>query len=306
MYMNQSMESFENWRDSQYDRPEPDTDTPDEQIVRSYTFDYPNDTVLTYTRTGNSSELMLSFSSEDPDAGVEELMYAGDQGESMTELVSDLQAELNMMFLNNLMNSRNLTRAELSASSNIPESTLRDILNGKAQLDRCEAVTLYNLAYALDVSVEDILEDYWEELALERAAHTRMPVHDDHSLMNFYVLADSMLGRLRATGDLAFIDGIDQNEWVERLYDDGQYRCALFLIGVMDYLCRKNGIWQIARYNEYRELRLDSPVYSLSTLNVNSDDGDFQRARNDAENNAIPELGRYGIYLTEEDIRHPA
>ena len=74
----------------------------------------------------------------------------------------------------------------------------------------------------------------------------------------------------------------------------------------MDYLCRKNGIWQIARYNEYRELRLDSPVYSLSTLNVNSDDGDFQRARNDAENNAIPELGRYGIYLTEEDIRHPA
>ena len=85
MYMNQSMESFENWRDSQYDRPEPDTDTPDEQIVRSYTFDYPNDTVLTYTRTGNSSELMLSFSSEDPDAGVEELMYAGDQGESDTD-----------------------------------------------------------------------------------------------------------------------------------------------------------------------------------------------------------------------------
>ena len=211
-----------------------------------------------------------------------------------------------MMFLNNLMYSRNLTRAELSANSNIPESTLRDILNGKAQLDRCEAVTLYNLAYALDVSVEDILEDYWEELALERAAHTRIPVHDDHSLMNFYVLADSMLGRLRATGDLAFIDGIDQNEWVERLYDDGQYRCALFLVGVMDYLCRKNGIWQIARYNEYRELMLDSPVYSLSTLNVNSDDGDFQRARNDAENNAIPELGRYGIYLTEEDIRHPA
>ena len=81
-----------------------------------------------------------------------------------------------MMFLNNLMNSRNLTRAELSASSNIPESTLRDILNGKAQLDRCEAVTLYNLAYALDVSVEDLLEDYWEELALWRSSteSTRM------------------------------------------------------------------------------------------------------------------------------------
>lgn len=68
MYMDQSMESFENWRDSQHDRPEPDTDTPDEQIMRSCTFDYPNDTTLTYTRTGEHSELMLSFSSEDPDA----------------------------------------------------------------------------------------------------------------------------------------------------------------------------------------------------------------------------------------------
>ena len=208
-----------------------------------------------------------------------------------------------MMYLNELMNACHMSRAELSARSNIPESTLRAILNGKAQLDRCEAATLYNIAYALDVSVEDILEGYWD--ALERDAPARIAVHDDSSLMNFYVLADSMLGRLRATGDLAFIDGIDQNEWIERLYDDEQYRCALFLVGIMDYLCRKNGVRQVARYDEYRALRLDSPVYSLNTLNVDSDEGDYQRARNEAENNAIPELGRYGIYLTEEDIRHP-
>ena len=209
-----------------------------------------------------------------------------------------------MMYLNELMNSRNLTRAELSACSNIPESTLRDILNGKAQLDRCEAATLYNIAYALDVSVEDILEGYWD--ALERDAPARIAVHDDSSLMNFYVLADSMLGRLRATGDLAFIDGIDQNGWIERLYQGREYRCALFLLGMMDYLCRKNGVRQVARYDEYRKARLDGPVYALRTLNVNDDDGAFQRARTEAENNAIPELGRYGIYMTEEDIRHPA
>jgi len=209
-----------------------------------------------------------------------------------------------MMYLNELMNDCHMSRAELSARSNIPESTLRDILNGKAQLDRCEAATLYNIAYALDVSVEDILEGYWD--ALERDAPSRTSVHDENSLMNFYVLADSMLGRLRATGDLAFIDGIDQNEWIERLYQGREYRCALFLLGMMDYLCRKNGVRQVARYDEYRKARLDGPVYALRTLNVNDDDGAFQRARTEAENNAIPELGRFGIYMTEEDIRHPA
>ena len=209
-----------------------------------------------------------------------------------------------MMYLNELMNACHMSRAELSARSNIPESTLRDILNGKAQMDRCEAATLYNIAYALDVSVEDILEGYWD--ALERDAPARTSVHDENSLMNFYVLADSMLGRLRATGDLAFIDGIDQNGWIERLYQGREYRCALFLLGMMDYLCRKNGVRQVARYDEYRKARLDGPVYALRTLNVNDDDGAFQRARTEAENSAIPELGRYGIYMTEEDIRHPA
>lgn len=209
-----------------------------------------------------------------------------------------------MMYLNELMNDCHMSRAELSARSNIPESTLRDILNGKAQLDRCEAATLYNIAYALDVSVEDILEGYWD--ALERDAPARTSVHDENSLMNFYVLADSMLGRLRATGDLAFIDGIDQNGWIERLYQGREYRCALFLLGMMDYLCRKNGVRQVARYDEYRKTRLDGPVYALNTLNVDNEDGAFQRARTEAENSAIPELGRYGIYMTEEDIRHPA
>ena len=209
-----------------------------------------------------------------------------------------------MMYLNELMNACHMSRAELSARSNIPESTLRAILNGKAQLDRCEAATLYNIAYALDVSVEDLLEGYWD--ALERDAPARIAVHDDSSLMNFYVLADSMLGRLRATGDLAFIDGIDQNGWIERLYQGREYRCALFLLGMLDYLCRENGVRQVARYDEYRKARLDGPVYALRTLNVNDDDGAFQRARTEAENSAIPELGRYGIYMTEEDIRHPA
>lgn len=31
MYMGQSLESFENWRDSQVDRPEPDTEAPEDK-----------------------------------------------------------------------------------------------------------------------------------------------------------------------------------------------------------------------------------------------------------------------------------
>lgn len=92
--MIQSIQDYENWRDSQYDRPAPDADGPDERSVRFYSHDYPADTSLEYTRTGDHAELRLAFNSEDPELRSEELVYGGENAESMPELVSDLRAEL--------------------------------------------------------------------------------------------------------------------------------------------------------------------------------------------------------------------
>ena len=67
------------------------------------------------------------------------------------------------MYLMNLMNKKCMTRADLSMMSGVPDSTLRDILSGKAQIDHCEAATIYGIAEALGTSVEDILDHYWDE-----------------------------------------------------------------------------------------------------------------------------------------------
>ena len=57
MFIDQSIESFENWRDLQHNRPEPDSEAPDEHIKRSFTHDHPDDTTLTYTRTEAERDL---------------------------------------------------------------------------------------------------------------------------------------------------------------------------------------------------------------------------------------------------------
>lgn len=67
---------------------------PDEKIVRSFTYDYPDDTHLTYIREGRQVHLLLSFQSEDPDMGTEEMEYNSDGGESLHELLSDARSEL--------------------------------------------------------------------------------------------------------------------------------------------------------------------------------------------------------------------
>ena len=58
------------------------------------------------------------------------------------------------MYLMNLMNEHCMTRADLSMMSGVPDSTLRDIFSGKAQIDHCEAATIYGIADALGTTVE--------------------------------------------------------------------------------------------------------------------------------------------------------
>lgn len=89
--MIESTHDYENWRDSLHDNPMPEAD---EHQVRFYSHDYTADTTLEYNRQGDRAELTLSFSSEDPDMGVEEMVYGGESRESMAELVSDLKSEI--------------------------------------------------------------------------------------------------------------------------------------------------------------------------------------------------------------------
>ena len=43
------------------------------------------------------------------------------------------------MMINEIMEKRNLSKYRLSKNSGIPYTTLTDIINGKAQLEKCSA-----------------------------------------------------------------------------------------------------------------------------------------------------------------------
>lgn len=91
MGIGQSIEDYENWRDRQYDR-EPPEPQPDEHYSLKFTHDYTDDTQLDITRYGEDFQLRLSFQSEDPDMGTEELEYNGNG--SLGSVVHDLLDEI--------------------------------------------------------------------------------------------------------------------------------------------------------------------------------------------------------------------
>ena len=57
-----------------------------------YYHDYPDDTTLKYTESNGRNELTLTFTSEDPDAGTETMISAGN--DCMEELMLELYTEI--------------------------------------------------------------------------------------------------------------------------------------------------------------------------------------------------------------------
>ncbi len=206
------------------------------------------------------------------------------------------------MFLNELMKNQHLTCADLCRKSGLPESTLRNILSGKTQLDRCESATLLCLADALNTTVEEIVSHYWDECLTGDDYEQQTVVHDDHSLANFYCMVNGTIARIHEKGDLHFVWDACNYRWIEQLYAIGSYRFALFLLGLVDYLNRKHHLKENPRFDAYRRLTLDQPVYSLAILEKNDDAAAFIKAKDEAECCAIPELARFNIFMTQEDI----
>lgn len=65
-----------------------------EEEHRLYSHDYPGDTQLAYVKNDKEVELTISFTSEDPDCGTEDVYYHGYAGETMKEMEEDLLAEI--------------------------------------------------------------------------------------------------------------------------------------------------------------------------------------------------------------------
>lgn len=63
------------------------------------------------------------------------------------------------MFLNNLLNTKQITKKQLSELSNLPYLTINDICDGKIDFNKCDVETVYKIAKTLNVSMELLVEN---------------------------------------------------------------------------------------------------------------------------------------------------
>ena len=62
------------------------------------------------------------------------------------------------MTLQMLLDNENITKYQLSKISGVPKTTIIDICSGKSSIQKCSAKTVYKIAKALNLTMENIME----------------------------------------------------------------------------------------------------------------------------------------------------
>ena len=184
------------------------------------------------------------------------------------------------MTIQDALKQKNMSIYRLAKASEVPYATVNDICNGKAQLEKCSAETLYRLARALDVSMEELLAPCF----LKRS-----------SFENF---KSTVCHRVKELGDIDFIADTLESEEIRTYYDRKWYPESLYLLAMLDYISRENDIPLCDEYDDLRRCRLEKPIYPASIRAVSV------AAKNDAAMQhaaatAIPEFRRFNIIESE-------
>lgn len=133
------------------------------------------------------------------------------------------------MTINEILAEKGMTKYKLAKLSGVPHATLNDICSGKTRIEKCSGETLYKLAKALDVSIEDLMKsemtDRLVEDGIDRSYEYGLPGYLQNDLdaykdglKNGSTLLDCLWGELYGSINAAEItDGVITHEHAEYL-----------------------------------------------------------------------------------------
>lgn len=193
------------------------------------------------------------------------------------------------MELNALLKQKNMSVYQCSRESKVPYTTLLDLVKGKTRIEKCAAETVYKIAKALGIAMEELLQERMEGGA---AVSYRS---------KFETFKSNVCHLVKDKGDIDFIIDTLKSDKIRDYWRREWYPESFYLLAMVDYLSKQNGLPLCREYDDIRSRTLSEPLYPRDIMLMAKLDSSLDM-REQSRKEAIPEFMRFNI--VESEIRN--
>ena len=193
------------------------------------------------------------------------------------------------MKLTGLLREKQLSVYQCAKESGVPYTTLLDIVKGKTRIEKCAAETIYKLAKALNVEMEELLAECFREN--EETPDSR----------DFEIYKSNICHLVKDKGDIDFIIDILKENQIRIYWERKWYPESFYLLAMIDYLSRENDLPLCNDYDDIRNCTLSEPLYPRDVILAAKLDASLD-VKEQCLKEAIPEFMRFNI--VESEIRN--
>ena len=179
-----------------------------------------------------------------------------------------------------LLEKQNMSIYRLSKDSGVPYTTVNDLIHNRTDLMKSNVETVYKLSKAMNVEIEELIKACTPER------------------ITFDLFRSNVCQELKNIGDFEFIKKIISNNLVKYYLNLNWNVEALYILGMLDYLCARNNIPLYKKYNSIRRFKLTELVIpSYLSVLINTQPNALKNIIKDG----IPEFLRFNILEKEID-----
>lgn len=153
------------------------------------------------------------------------------------------------MELNALLKQKDMSVYQCSKESRVPYTTLLDLVKGKTRIEKCAAETVYKLAKALGIAMEELLQEHMEK-------GTAVPYRS-----KFEIFKSNVCHLVKDKGDIDFIIDTLKSGKIRDYWNREWYPESFYLLAMVDYLSKENGLPLCKDYDDLRNCTLPEPLY---------------------------------------------
>lgn len=177
-----------------------------------------------------------------------------------------------------------LSVKKCSQLSEIPYSTLLDLVNEKKRIEKCEAGMICKLAKVLNVSVESLVD---ENSNVEKR-------------LSFELFKSGMCHKVKELGDADFVIETLKNRDVDRYWAKQWYPEAYYTLAMIDYISRCNNYPLCTNYENIRKTSLKKTIFPRDIVLTAKISPELD-VRRQSIKESIPEFIRFNI--VEKGVR---